>query len=620
MNYDECSSEYPNLSCPATELTVEPCGGPLCSSLVDTSISAVSLPRDVANGLNGNPTDEQVSADISLMIQHMQHLPLTHFIQAIESVCYTRELDNWFQQKRAEDSDFWSNEYNVESPQMFMGTQEGTFRIHPARHSSSCGDFDPRSRPWYIAGSSGPKNVVLILDTSGSMAGLRIELMRQAATRVIETLTIADRIGLVHFSSEATVVTTQMVIASESNKVDLLKKIQDLEAIGKTNFHDAFLDAFEMIDQTTESELHVDCNSAILFLTDGQMTDPDGITEDDVVDLVTSEITRVQDELQKPVLLFTYSISDNDNVHGFPKRLACASDLGVWSQIVDETLIVQSLTSYYRLFALGLGTESNSGFVAWAEPFIFFPSGVLGTTASAPVYDRSKEPPLFIGVVGFAFTLSAIDQALGVETESQETLDRVIRQSTARCPSLNLTLCELESYRGDGSCFSGTTDVSPVCDFVEIEASKCSGTHDYPQNLWANTNWKDLDYADRACCEIGSDTPSNQCAIEPADSSSSNLILPIAIGGSVLAVAIAAFFVWRMRRMRSNKQQQAERDVLAAEQHRPPATAPPEASPTGSADYSESFATIIPPPTDSTFVNEQIQAYHSQTPPTTMRK
>lgn len=60
MNYDECSSEYPNLSCPATELTVEPCGGPLCSSLVDTSISAVSLPRDVANGVNGNPTDEQV--------------------------------------------------------------------------------------------------------------------------------------------------------------------------------------------------------------------------------------------------------------------------------------------------------------------------------------------------------------------------------------------------------------------------------------------------------------------------------------------------------------------------------------------------------------------------------
>lgn len=52
-NYDECSSEYPNLSCPATDLTVEGCGGSLCGSLVDTSISAVSLPRGVANGEMG---------------------------------------------------------------------------------------------------------------------------------------------------------------------------------------------------------------------------------------------------------------------------------------------------------------------------------------------------------------------------------------------------------------------------------------------------------------------------------------------------------------------------------------------------------------------------------------
>lgn len=61
----------------------------------------------------------------------------------------------------------------------------------------------------------------------------------------------------------------------------------------------------------------------------------------------------------------------------------------------------------------------------------------------------------------------------------------------------------------------------------------------------------------------------------------------------------------------TNKQQQ-QRDALAAEQFRPPATAPPESSPTGSTDYSESFATVISPPTDLTFVSEQIQAYHSQ--------
>lgn len=61
MNYDECSSEYPSLDCPNTELAVELCGGESCSSLVDPTVSAVSLPREIARGTNGNPTDEQVS-------------------------------------------------------------------------------------------------------------------------------------------------------------------------------------------------------------------------------------------------------------------------------------------------------------------------------------------------------------------------------------------------------------------------------------------------------------------------------------------------------------------------------------------------------------------------------
>jgi hypothetical protein len=30
-------------------------------------------------------------------------------------------------------------------------------------------DYDPRMRPWYIAATSGPKNVVIIIDGSSSM-------------------------------------------------------------------------------------------------------------------------------------------------------------------------------------------------------------------------------------------------------------------------------------------------------------------------------------------------------------------------------------------------------------------------------------------------------------------
>lgn len=52
-----------------------------------------------------------------------------------------------------------------------------------------CGADDPRIRPWYVAASSGPKDVVIVLDVSGSMSQYgRLDLAKEAAETVINTL------------------------------------------------------------------------------------------------------------------------------------------------------------------------------------------------------------------------------------------------------------------------------------------------------------------------------------------------------------------------------------------------------------------------------------------------
>ena len=46
------------------------------------------------------------------------------------------------------------------------------FRMYPGS-PGTCpngrNNYDPRVRPWYVAASSGPKDVILVLDTSASM-------------------------------------------------------------------------------------------------------------------------------------------------------------------------------------------------------------------------------------------------------------------------------------------------------------------------------------------------------------------------------------------------------------------------------------------------------------------
>ena len=386
---------------------------------------------------------------------------------------------------------------------MFFGSQEGMFRIFPGRQWSTCGSFDPRLRPWYIAASSGPKNIILVLDTSGSMEGPRMELLKAAAIRVVETLTVGDRVAIVPFASTSYGVIGdsegRMLVATEENQAFLVKAINGLMANGDTNFYDALQSAFDTLDKTIGAERHVACNSAILFLTDGLMTAPKNVTEQDVIDLVSTRINTTMQSIGKPIMFFTYSISENDEVHAFPKQLACSTELGVWSKISDPTKIIQSLTSYYRLFSLGLG-NSKDDFVAWVEPYKFATGGVIGTTVSAPVYDRSRSPPLLIGVVGMNFPLSAAYKALGVETGDPAVLDQIVLASTAKCPTLNLTLCELESFRRQSS--TGNESLCSVgnCtadDFVQVEPMKCESVSDYPSNLWQNANSKGKSYAVR---------------------------------------------------------------------------------------------------------------------------
>ena len=57
-----------------------------------------------------------------------------------------------------------------------LGSNAGLTRMYPGREwktnfAGFYNDYDPRTRPWYIAATGGPKDIVIILDCSLSMKG-----------------------------------------------------------------------------------------------------------------------------------------------------------------------------------------------------------------------------------------------------------------------------------------------------------------------------------------------------------------------------------------------------------------------------------------------------------------
>ena len=151
-----------------------------CGKLYDFSDTTIRMPDVFLNTQRTSPEDQLLKED----------------------VCYTKRLNSVFKREAEDFSD--RSDLILAAPQTFFGTSNGVFRIWPASHSKACDDYDTRIRPWFIAASSGPKDIVVVIDKSKSMdIGIRWKLAIDAAKSVIRTLTIADHFGIVLFSNDA---------------------------------------------------------------------------------------------------------------------------------------------------------------------------------------------------------------------------------------------------------------------------------------------------------------------------------------------------------------------------------------------------------------------------------
>ena len=137
------------------------------------------------------------------------------------------------------------------------------------------------------------KDVVVVLDTSGSMEGEKIVQAKEALLYVLGHLNPDDRFTIVEFSTGARVFADVLLPPAEAERA--AQWVQDLEATGGTDINLALLEALAM----TES----DRPTMILFLTDGLPTE--GEVE------IPRIIDNVADAAPDNVRLFAFGVGDD---------------------------------------------------------------------------------------------------------------------------------------------------------------------------------------------------------------------------------------------------------------------------------------------------------------------
>jgi Ca-activated chloride channel family protein len=110
-----------------------------------------------------------------------------------------------------------------------------------------------------------PKDVTFVIDTSGSMAGSKIEQTRKALEYGVKKLNAGDRFNIVRFSTDVEPFRPKLTAVTENNRAAALAFIQATEARGGTAINDALAAALAMDYDPARPAI-------ILFLTDGRPT------------------------------------------------------------------------------------------------------------------------------------------------------------------------------------------------------------------------------------------------------------------------------------------------------------------------------------------------------------
>lgn len=220
-----------------------------------------------------------------------------------------------------------------------------------------------------------PKDVAFVLDTSGSMAGEKIEQARKALRFCVENLNDGDRFEIIRFSTEVEPLFNDLVTATKVNREKAAAFIRDLKAMGGTAIDDALRKALALrsgTPDTLERRPHpAGVPFVVIFLTDGRPTI--GNTDENEI------IAHVKREAG-PTRIFCFGLGTDVNTH-------------LLDQITEATRAV----SQYVLPEEDIEVKVSNFFAKIRDPVLANPTlAFTGDVRLAKLYP-SPLPDLFRG-------------------------------------------------------------------------------------------------------------------------------------------------------------------------------------------------------------------------------
>ncbi|KAF0882732.1 CA2D4 protein, partial [Crocuta crocuta] len=285
----------------------------------------------------------------------------------------------------------------------YFGSSTGFFRIYPGikwtPDENGVIAFDCRNRGWYIQAATSPKDIVIVVDTSGSMKGLRMTIAKHTIATILDTLGENDFVNIIAYSDYIHYIEPCfkgiLVQADRDNREHFKQLVDELMVKGVGVVNQALTEAFQILQQFQEARQGSLCNQAIMLITDGAVEDYEPVFEK-------------YNWPDRKVRVFTYLIGREVTFADRMKWIAC-NNKGYYTHISTLADAQENVMEYLHVLSRPMVINHDHD-ITWTEAYMdskLFTSQaqslMLLTTVAMPVFSKKNETRshgILLGVVG----------------------------------------------------------------------------------------------------------------------------------------------------------------------------------------------------------------------------
>ncbi|XP_029017959.1 voltage-dependent calcium channel subunit alpha-2/delta-1a isoform X1 [Betta splendens] len=345
------------------------------------------------------PDDFRVDPDFKRLVSYNTtavHIPTDIYEGStiiLNELNWTEALEDVFRKNKEDDpSLLW---------QVF-GSATGLARYYPASPwiDYKIDLYDVRRRPWYIQGAASPKDMLIVVDASGSVSGLTLKLIRLSVNKMLETLSDDDYVNVVFFNEKAFNAVKcfqNLVQANVRNKRVLKEGVKNITAKGITNYTAGFEMAFEQLAQNVS---RANCNKIIMLFTDGG-------------EERAEEFFKKYNPKQA-VRIFTFSVGQH-NYDKLPIKSMACNNKGYYYEIPSIGAIRLNTQEYLDVLGRPMvKADEKAKNVQWTNVYLDALELGLVITGTLPVFNKTKTGPgksqnqLILGVMAIDVSLEDI--------------------------------------------------------------------------------------------------------------------------------------------------------------------------------------------------------------------